>query len=136
MKIKKVLKIIVAIPFAVLAIFSFVLFEEVSFSILTFAFSCDSKVDHEQFRVCAQNTIGNDEVDPPEQDWHASVLLGKRVLPGIYREIAGRGQNKFTFASHPGAKLQVTMLVPPTVEILVDSNVVGKFKVPEDFADK
>jgi hypothetical protein len=135
MSFKKIFKIIVAIPFAVLAIFTFVLYEEAIFGIYNFAYSCESKIDFEKFRVCVQDSYGNDETDPPDKNIYASVSLGKRILPGVYRIIGGRGQNKFTFASHADAKLQVTMLVPPTAEILVDSNVVGRFKIPEDFAD-
>ncbi|MBK9321585.1 MAG: hypothetical protein IPM97_01275 [Bdellovibrionaceae bacterium] len=61
------------------------------------------------------------------------ITLGERILPGIYREIGGGGEDKFTLRSHEKVQLQVRLSAPSTVEILIDSKEVGKFKVPEDF---
>lgn len=136
MKIKKIFKYIIGIPLACLAILSLFLIEEGSLGVFSFALSCDSKIDYEQFRVCVENIPGNYEVVPSERGWIASVELGVRILPGIYRRIGGWGENKFIFESHVGAQLQVRMPVPPIVEVLIDSKEVAKFKVPKDFVDQ
>lgn len=135
MKIKKIIKTIVAVPLIWITLIVLLLIEEVNLGIISLA-SCDSKIDHEQFRVCASNGVDNDEVEPASRGWHATITLGERILPGIYRKIGGGGEDKFTLRSREKAQIQVRMSAPSTVEILIDSNEVGKFKVPEDFASQ
>ena len=61
---------LVAIPLVWITLIILLLIEEVNLGIISLA-SCDSKIDHEQFRVCARNGVDNDEVEPASRGWHA-----------------------------------------------------------------